>query len=150
MANTFSHCFHHLVFSTKNRQKFIRQDIQDRVWAYMGGIARRHGMTALQIGGMEDHAHALVSAPPTIAPSQIAKSIKGDSSFWIRREFSDLGAFAWHDGYGVFTVCKSHSDAVIEYIRNQRTHHEKRTYEDEFVELLKRHEIDYEERYLFG
>jgi len=90
MANTFSHCFHHLVFSTKNREKFIRQDIQARVWAYMGGIARRHGMTALQIGGMEDHAHALISAPPTIAPSQIAKSIKGDSLFRSAESFQTL------------------------------------------------------------
>jgi putative transposase len=87
---------------------------------------------------------------PKIAPSQIAQWLKGDSSYWIHSEFQDLKKFAWQDGYGVFSVCKSHAGKVIEYIKNQRKHHEKQAFEDKFRELLRLHEIEYDERYLFG
>lgn len=150
MANTFSQCFYHVVFSTKNRARFIHTDIENRVWAYVGGVARKHKLTAVQVGGIEDHIHALVAAPTTICPADIAKFIKGDSSFWIHREFNQLHNFAWQDGYGAFTVSKSHVPKVIEYIKNQREHHTNQTFEEEFVELLKLHEIDYDERYVFG
>ena len=116
----------------------------------MGGIARNNGIVAVQIGGMEDHIHALTGSKPTVAPSKIAQLIKGDSSFWIRREFPELGDFAWQDGYGVFSVCKSHASNVANYIQNQRKHHEGKTFEEEYVSLLKLHEIDYDEQYLFG
>jgi putative transposase len=150
MANTYSHCYNHFVFSTKNRARLISQDIDQRIWAYMGGIARNHGLAAIQIGGFDDHVHALIGSPPAIAPSQIARWIKGDSSLWIHGEFSHLSKFAWQDGYGVFAVSKSHVPKVIEYINNQRKHHQKRTFEDEYVEMLRLHEIDYDDRYLFG
>jgi REP element-mobilizing transposase RayT len=150
MANTYSHCYNHFVFSTKDRVNLIAPEIEARVWAYIGGIARQHGVTALQVGGIENHIHALTSSPASIAPSKIAQWIKGYSSFWIRREFPHLQKFSWQDGYGVFSVCKSHSIKVIEYIKNQRKHHERQTFEDEYLELLKLHEIEYDERYLFG
>jgi putative transposase len=150
MANTFSHCYNHVVFSTKNRVNWIKPEIEDRVWAYIGGIARKHKMTALQVGGVDDHIHALVSSPPSIAPSKIAQLLKGDSSYWIHNEFQAMKKFAWQDGYGVFSVCKSHAGKVVEYIKNQRTHHEKQTFEEEFRELLRLHEIEYDERFLFG
>ncbi|MGH9946033.1 MAG: IS200/IS605 family transposase [Pyrinomonadaceae bacterium] len=150
MANTYSHCYFHIVFSTKNRVDFIRPEIEDRVWAYMGGIARKQGFTALQIGGIDNHAHALVSIPPPILVTKAVQYLKGDSSFWIRREFPDLSKFGWQDGYGIFTVCKSHASKVVDYIKNQRKHHEKQTFEEEYIELLKLHEIEYDERYLFG
>jgi len=150
MANTYSHCYNHIVFSTKGRVDLIRPDIEARVWAYIGGIARKHGMTALQVGGIDNHVHALLSSPPSMAPSKIAQLIKGDSSFWIHNEFQHLQKFAWQDGYGVFSVCKSHASKVIDYIKNQRIHHQKQTFEDELIELLRLHEIDYDERYLFG
>lgn len=150
MANTYSHCYNHFVFSTKDRVNFIRPEIEARVWAYIGGIARKHSLTALQVGGIDNHIHALTSSPPVIAPSQIAQWLKGDSSYWIRREFPELSKFAWQDGYGVFSVCKSHALKVIDYIKNQRIHHEKLTFENEYVGLLRLHEIQYDERYLFG
>ena len=123
MANTYSNLFYHIVFSTKGRTDFINHDIEDRVWAYIGGIARKQEMTALQIGGIENHIHALIVAKPKIAPSQIAKYIKGDSSKWIHDGFPNLSDFAWQDGYGIFTVSKSQAPDVIEYIKNQREHH---------------------------
>lgn len=150
MANTFSHNYHHIVFSTKNRVDFIDPKIEHRVWAYIGGIARKHRMMALQVGGIDNHVHALLSSPPSIAPSKMAQYLKGDSSHWIHNTFQDLSGFAWQDGYGVFTVCKSHAAKVVEYIKNQRRHHEKQSFEEEFVELLRLHEIEYDERFLFG
>ena len=150
MANTYSHCYNHIVFSTKNRVDLIHQDIEDRVWAYIGGILRKHNMTALQIGGIDNHIHALTSSRPSVAPSQIAQYIKGGSSLWIHQEFQHLNNFAWQDGFGVFSVCKSHASKGVEFIKNQRKHHEKQTFEEAYIELLTLHEIEYDERYLFG
>ena len=120
----------------------ITQEIQHRVWAYLGGVARAHKMTALQIGGVEDHIHALVTAPATLSPSQIAQFLKGDSSKWIHQEFAALHSFAWQDGYGGFTVSKSNLPNVIRYIQKQRKHHQKKTFQREYMEYLKRHRIE--------
>ena len=98
MANTYTSLHYHIVFSTKNRMKSINTEIEPRLWAYLGGVARKHGMTALQVGGVEDHVHALVAAPPSVAPSQIAQYLKGDSSRWFHEEFPSLRGFAWQDG----------------------------------------------------
>ena len=150
MANTYSHCYNHIVFSTKNRVHLIDPMIEERVWSYIGGIARKHNTTAIQVGGVDNHIHALISSPPSISPSQVAQWIKGGSSHWIHNEFQTLNKFAWQDGFGVFAVCKSHADKVVEYIKNQRKHHEKQTFEEEYIELLTLHEIEYDERYVFG
>ena len=150
MANTYSSLFYHFVFSTKNRTAFIRPEIETRVWAYIGGIAREQKMAAIQIGGVDDHIHALVMAPPTLAPFEIAKYIKRDSSKWIHETFAELQDFAWQDGYGAFTVSKSNVSAVANYIQNQRRHHQGRTFQDEYREFLNRHEVDYDERYVWG
>ena len=83
MANTYTSLFYHLVFSTRNREPWLRPNIEQRVWSYLGGVARAHEITPLQIGGIEDHIHALVMARPTIAVFEIAKFLKGDSSKWI-------------------------------------------------------------------
>ncbi len=150
MANTYSQCFYHIVFSTKNRMKFISPDIESRVWAYIGGILKNHHMTAIVIGGVEDHIHVLVLSKPSIAPSQIAQLIKGESSKWIHIEFTHLAKFAWQDGYAVFTVNRSIVPSVVDYIKRQREHHSSKSFEIEYRELLERHEIDYDERYLLG
>ena len=150
MANTFSQIYLHLVFSTKHREKLIHRDIEERVWAYMGGVAKTHKMTPIQIGGTEDHAHVLVGTPTTISPSQAAKYIKGDSSLGIHREFDGLKNFAWQDGYGAFSVSRSELPAVVDYIKRQREHHAGRSFEREFRTLLELHEVEYDERFLFG
>ena|SRR2546429_5889884 len=130
MANTYSSLYYHIIFSTKNRVKSIQPEIEKRVWAYIGGVARKHRVTALQVGGIEDHIHALVMAPPTMAPSQMAQFWKGDSSKWIHQEFPALRELAWQDGYGAFTVSKSNLSEVIHYIENQREHHRKKTFQE--------------------
>ena len=150
MANTYTSLYYHIVFSTKNRVPWITQDIENRVWAYIGGIARHHRMTAIQIGGIEDHLHALVLAPPTLAPSQIAQYLKGDSSKWMHEEFPDLPGFAWQEGYGAFTVSKANVEGVIRYIQNQREHHQTKTFQEEYLEFLQMQGIDYDERYVWG
>ena len=150
MANTYTSLHYHVIFSTKNREPWLVPDIEQRVWAYIGGIARAHKMTALQVGGVEDHIHALVTAPPTIAPFQIAQYLKGDSSLWIHKEFPLLRKFGWQDGYGAFTVSKSNIPEVIRYIQNQREHHRKKTFQEEYLEFLHEHGIEYDERYLWG
>jgi REP element-mobilizing transposase RayT len=105
-------------------------------------------MTALQVGGMEDHAHALIMAKPVHAPSQIAQHLKGESSKWVHQEFPTMRFFAWQDGYGAFTVSKSKVPDVIDYIKNQREHHEKESFE-EYERLMKLHGVDYDREYLF-
>jgi REP-associated tyrosine transposase len=150
MANTYTSLHYHFTFSTKNREFWIVSEIETRVWAYIGGIARKHKMTAIQIGGIEDHIHALVMAPATYAPSQIAQYLKGESSKWIHEEFPKMRSFEWQDGYGGFTASKSQLRDVIQYIKNQREHHRKKTFQEEYLELLQRHDVDYDERYLWS
>ncbi len=105
----------------------------------------------MQIGGIEDHIHALILSPPKYAPSQIAQFLKGESSKWIHEEFPKMQKFGWQDGYSAFSVSKSIVPRVIEYIKNQREHHTDKTFEDEYVDLLKLHEIDIiDEKYIFG
>jgi putative transposase len=149
MANTYTSLHYHVLFSTKDRYPWISSDIEERVWRFIGGIARKHKMIALQVGGVEDHIHALITAPPTIAPCKIAQFLKGDSSLWIHREFPSLRKFAWQDGYGAFTVSKSNVPAVIRYIQSQREHHHKKTFQEEYLEFLRANGIEYDERYLW-
>jgi putative transposase len=150
MANTYTSLHYHVIFSTKNRERWLVPDIEQRVWEFIGGIARKHRMIALQVGGVDDHIHALVTAPPTIAPCQIAQFLKGDSSKWIHEEFSALRNFGWQDGYGAFTVSKSNIPEVINYIQNQRAHHRQKTFQEEYLEFLLANGIEYDERYLWG
>jgi REP-associated tyrosine transposase len=150
MANTYTRLNYHFIFSTKNRELWIATDIEQSVWEYIGGIARAHKMTALQVGGIEDHIHALVNAPPTIAPFQIAQFLKGQSSKWIHEEFAALRNFNWQDGYAAFTVSKSNIPDVVRYIQNQREHHRRKTFQEEYLEFLRANGVDYDEQYLWG
>ncbi len=149
MANTYSNLFYHIVFSTKGRKDLIDRNIEARVWAYIGGIARQHGLIAVQVGGIENHIHVLILAKPKFAPSQIVQWLKGESSRWIHETFPEMRSFEWQDGYGIFSVSKSSVPDVVDYIKNQREHHEKQSFEDEYLSMLKLNGIDYDERYVF-
>lgn len=150
MANTYTCLHYHVVFSTKNREPWISPYAEERVWSYLGGIAKENGMTPIRIGGIEDHLHVLVGAPPTLAPSKIAQLIKGGSSIWIRDHFPEWNGFAWQDGYGAFSVSRSNLDTVANYIRNQREHHRNTGFQTEYRSLLKKHGVEYDERYVWG
>jgi putative transposase len=149
MANTYTSLHYHLVFSTKHRERWITPEIEERVWAYLGGIAKENKMTPIQIGGVEDHVHLLLGASPTLAPSKIAQLVKGGSSAWIHDTFPTMKAFAWQDGYGAFTVSRSNVDDVAAYIRGQREHHRNKTFQEEYLAFLKKHGVQYDENYLW-
>jgi len=136
MANTYTSLHYHIVFSTKNRERWIYPEIEERVWSYLAGIAKQNKMTPIQIGGVEDHVHVLLGASPTLAPSKIAQWVKGGSSTWIHDTFPEMKAFAWQDGFGGFTVSRSNVENVADYIRGQREHHRSRTFQDEYLALL--------------
>jgi len=149
MANTFTSLQYHVVFSTKNREPWLRPEVQERVWSYLGGIARQNHLEPLLIGGVHDHIHLLIGIPPTVAVSEALKKIKGGSSVWIKQNIPGCRGFSWQDGYGAFTVSKSQEPEVKHYIGNQREHHRIKTFREEYLSLLRRHEIKYEERYLW-
>ncbi len=150
MAHSYVCINVHYIFSTKRRQKIITSELQQRLWPYMAGIARENKMKALAIGGVEDHAHALLSLPSTLSIAQAIQLVKGGSSKWVSDTFEDLRDFAWQEGYGAFSVSISRVEDTISYIRNQREHHKKQTFKEEFVAILKRHGIKFDERYLWG
>jgi REP element-mobilizing transposase RayT len=150
VANTYTSLHYHVIFSTKNREPWIRQDIEQRVWSYLGGIARENDMKALLVGGIENHAHLLLGIPASLSVSKALQLLKGGSSGWIKEQFPGLGGFAWQDGYAAFTVSKSQLPEIEAYIRGQREHHRVKTFEEEYRAFLDKHEIDYKEEYVFG
>lgn len=150
MANTYTRLYYHVIFSTKNRERWLTADIQPRIWAYLGGIAREHRLVPLTIGGVEDHVHLVLSAPPSIALSKVLQLLKGGSSKWIHETFSTLRGCGWQDGYGAFTVSKSNVTEVTKYVEEQREHHRQKTFQEEFRAFLDRHGVEYDERYLWG
>jgi putative transposase len=150
MANTYTSLHYHIVFSTKNREPFIKKDMRERIWAFLGGIARENKMTALYIGGTEDHIHILLMAPPAMALSKMVQLLKGGSSKWIHETFPEMRGFAWQDGYGAFTVSKSHLPEIVRYIQGQEEHHRAKTFQEEYLAFLQKHGIEYDERYVWG
>jgi putative transposase len=150
VAHSYVNALYHCVFSTKERQKCIVDDLQERLWPYMGGIARENRMKALSIGGVEDHVHLLLSIPSTLSIAKAMQLIKGASSKWVHDTFPEFKRFEWQEGYGAFTVGISQVPDTRAYIENQREHHRTRTYQDELVSFLERHGIDYDPRYIWN
>src|SRR5215831_18588733 len=150
MANTYTSLHYHVVFSTKNRERWINQVIEQGVWEYLGGIARQNDLKALQVGGIEDHVHLVISIPATLAVSKALQLLKGGSSKWIHDTFPELRQFQWQDGYGAFTVSKSQLAEVVQYVAGQREHHRSLTFQEEYRTFLQKHGIDYDERYVWG
>ena len=138
----------HVIFSTKNRSKSLTPELQPRLWAYMAGVAQKQGFQAIIVGGVEDHVHALIALPPAMPLSKAVQYLKGCSSKWINDESG--GGFAWQDGYGAFSVSASHTADVYRYIRNQKEHHAKKTFEDEFRFCLKKYGIEFDSEQVFG
>ena len=150
MANTYTCLHYHIIFSTKDREPWLRKDAQPRVWSYLGGIARENHINPLCIGGMEDHLHMLLGLPPNLSVSDAVKRVKGGSSLWVKETFPGCLSFAWQDGYGAFAVSKSLLTEVDAYIRGQAEHHRFRTFREEYCAFLDKHGISYDERYLLG
>ena len=129
----------HCVFSTKARRRLIQPEFEGRVWAFMGGIARTNGMRALAVGGIEDHLHVLLSLPGTVPVAKGVQLIKAGSSKMIRATFTR--DFEWQEGYGAFSIGVSQVKATVAYIKNQRAHHKRVDFREEFRTFLKKHGI---------
>jgi REP element-mobilizing transposase RayT len=150
MANTYCSVTVHLVFSTKNREPIIAAEIEDRVWAYLGGIAAKNKLRPLCVGGVADHIHMLISLPPTISLGKAVQLIKGRSSKWIHEAFPRHREFAWQRGYGAFSVSASQVSRTINYIKNQPHHHRFKGFQEEYLTFLNKYGVEFDERYLWG
>ena len=149
MPGTYTHLVYHVVFSTKNRYCFITSALEEELYNYIGGIIREHDGVCLEINGMSDHVHVLVKLPPKIALSDALRVIKANSSKWVNESSKGLRKFGWQDGYAAFTVSKSQVRAVRQYVRDQKAHHTRVDFKTEFVGLLNKHEVEYDDRYIW-
>jgi REP element-mobilizing transposase RayT len=144
MGHTFSNLLAHVIFSTKDRRSIITDAIAEKLYAYMAGVARKEFGWAKRIGGVGDHVHGLIELRTDVSMAHAMNRWKSLSSRWIHRTFPELRDFAWQSGYGVFAVSSSKAPDVIAYIDAQAEHHKHRSFEEEFVDFLKRHEIQFD------
>lgn len=148
MPQSFGSLHCHIVFSTKNRQPYIEDDVQSRLFKYVGGIARNLKCPLIAAGGMPDHVHLLCSMSRTVAVADFVRAIKSNSSSWMHGDVG-ITEFHWQEGYGAFAVSYSNINSVKHYLANQREHHRVKSFQDEFRELLRRHELEWDERYVW-
>ena len=149
MSHSFVSQLLHCVFSTKERRHLITPELQPRLFQYMGGIARENKIKLMAAGGVSDHVHLLISMPSTISISKAMQLIKGGSSKWIHETFSEHQLFEWQEGYEAFSIGVGDIDRTVNYINNQAEHHGKMDFKTEFLMFLKKHDIEYDERYIF-
>lgn len=149
MAHTFTNILMHVVFSTKDRAPLLQGEMKDRAFAYMGGIIGEVSGIPIAINGPSDHVHLLVAQPATVALSDFMRTLKTNSSRWVHETFPTCDGFAWQAGYGAFSVSLSSVNSVKEYIARQEEHHRSVSFKEEFIAFLKRHGIQYDERYIW-
>jgi putative transposase len=147
MSHSFSKNHVHVVFSTKDRRRTISETMQPEMWSYLAGICRNEKMVSVAVGGIADHAHLLFHLPPTISLAKAISVLKSNSSRWINERGIK---FAWQEGYGAFSVSASNLTTVSRYISDQKTHHRKFSFEDEFITLLRKHRVDFDPESVFG
>jgi putative transposase len=150
MASTFTNLLFHIVFSTKDRTPSIHEGLRERLYEYMGGIIRGERGTLLEIGGVPDHVHLLAKLKSDISIAEMVRLIKSNSSKWVNESIGLTERFEWQTGYGAFSVSESQAKKVRKYIQDQESHHAKVSFRDELITLLKKHGIEYDERYLLG
>ncbi len=149
MPSTYSNLNYHLIFATKERVSCIDAKWSGELHEYIVGIIRGEGGVARAVGGIEDHVHIVLQLKPTHSIPDLVKRIKTSSTKWINERDKTRGRFAWQVGYGVFSVSLSQLRIVVAYVRNQRTHHTKRDFQEEFEQFLKKHAVVYDEKYLW-
>jgi REP element-mobilizing transposase RayT len=149
MPHSFTNLLTHVIFSTKERAPFIDTELKPPLLAYMGGIVREMHATALIINGTADHVHLLIGLPPTPSLSDCMRILKTNSSRWVHEKWSAHSTFGWQSGFGAFSVSQSNVAAVSEYIAHQEEHHRKVSFQEEFLTFLKKHGIEYDERYIW-
>ena len=149
MAGTYTNLVYHVVFSTKSRRQLITLPIEDELHRYLGGIVRGIEGVPLEINGMADHVHLLARLPAKIAVSDALREVKACTSKWLNEHNQSQHKLAWQDGYAAFSVSRSQAESVRAYIRDQKTHHAARDYQSELLALLDKHDVDYDERYIW-
>jgi len=150
MAQSLGKILVHVVFSTKERRPFLRdKSLREEMHLYLGGILANLDCQPIIAGGWEDHVHLLCVLSRTSSAAEIIKEVKRGSSLWIKTKSADLSEFAWQSGYGIFSVGFSQIKAARDYIAGQEEHHRQISFQDEFRTLLKRYEIEFDERYVW-
>jgi putative transposase len=149
MPQSYTCLLYHLVFSTKDREPWLQAELRPRLWEYLSVAIRGEGGFCLLANGVVGHVHLLARLRQDKAVSEVLRSLKANSSGWIHEAFPKLRGFHWQAGYGAFTVSQSQTATVRRYIASQEAHHRQLTFQEEFLTLLKAHEIEYDERYLW-
>lgn len=139
----------HIIYSTKDREPLILPDLAPRLYAYIGGIAKHRDSALIAAGGIEDHVHLLVNLHQSHALADLVPDLKSNSSRWMHEDMG-INRFGWQTGYAAFSVSKSNVESVKHYIARQREHHAKQSFKEELIELLEKHEVDYDPRYIFA
>ncbi len=149
MANTYSQIHIQAVFAVAGRANLIHSEWKEELFKYISGIFRNQKQKLLAIGGIEDHIHLLFGLRPSMALSDLIRDVKANSSAFVNENHFVRGRFNWQEGYGAFSYSKSQIDIVAKYVLNQEKHHSRQTFKEEYVTLLDRFEVEYDERYLF-
>ena len=149
MANTYTQIHIQAVFSVQNRECIIQPGWKDELYKYISGIIQNNKHKLLAINGMPDHVHILFGLRPSQSISDLMQDIKGSSSKWINDKKLIRGKFSWQEGYGAFSYSKSEVPSIIQYILTQTVHHRVKTFTEEYYELLKEFEVEFDDRYLF-
>ncbi len=149
MANSYIQIYLQYIYTVEGRQNLIPQAKQDELYRYITGITTNKGQKLLALGGMADHVHVFIGINRAIHTADLISEIKSNSSRFINKKKWVMGKFNWQKGYGAFSYSRSQIDSVIKYILNQKEHHAKRSFKDEYIELLKKFSIEYDEKYLF-
>jgi REP element-mobilizing transposase RayT len=149
MPQSLSKIAIHLVFTTKNRQPVLGDNIRDELHRYMGGILTNMESPALAIGSVADHVHVLCLLSRNVSVAKLVEQLKTGTSKWLKTKGEALATFYWQSGYGAFSVSESNMDQVKAYIANQAEHHRKTSFQDEYRVFLRKHNIDYDERYVW-
>jgi len=148
MPQSLAQILVHLVFSTKNREVILGDDIRDELHAYIGGIVENQKGVLLKAGSVADHIHLLIVHPRTCSPSDLVQEVKTGSSKWLKTKGARYSNFHWQNGFGMFSVSPGHRLAVEGYLANQAEHHRRVTFQEEYRRLLNKYEISFDERYV--
>ena len=149
MANTYTQIYIHVVFAVEGRQNLIKAEHNDELQKYITGIVSGQKQKLIAINNMPAHVHLLIGLQPDLALSDLVRDIKAGSSGFIKRNRWVAGRFSWQEGFGAFSYSRSQLDTVIRYIQNQQKHHAKKSFRDEYVELLEKFGVAYDKRYIF-
>jgi REP element-mobilizing transposase RayT len=139
----------HIIFSTKNREPWLESNVRSRIHAYLATVCRDLGAEFTHVGGVADHVHVVTTLPRTLSQAELIEQIKKTSSKWIKTLDVQYHGFFWQRGYGAFSVSPSQLDAVLNYVTAQQEHHRTRTFQEEYRELLRKHGVDFDERYIW-